>query len=155
MVVVRQNFSRGPKRGGSGGVGVNTIIDSVQQEDPRFSNPAVPKPYPIVMSGLTGTSCTTPLEICFCDIDKLSFRKPQWREDRLLSKGCGSFGHLASPDAQLNSARDYPLRSCDVRALCKWIPWTIIRRRADLGRLLLRGLVSIHRKTRLPKTYRI
>jgi hypothetical protein len=32
-VVVRQEFSRGPKRGGSGGVGVNTIIDSVQQED--------------------------------------------------------------------------------------------------------------------------
>jgi hypothetical protein len=33
-LVVRQNFSRGPKRGGSGGVGVNTMIDSVQQEDP-------------------------------------------------------------------------------------------------------------------------
>src|ERR1700686_2443949 len=60
-----------------------------------------------------GTSCTTPLEICFCDIDKLSFRKPQRREDLLLSKGCGSFGHLASPDAQVNSALDYPLRSCD------------------------------------------
>jgi len=30
--VVRQNFSRGPKRGGSGGVGLNTIIDSVQRE---------------------------------------------------------------------------------------------------------------------------
>jgi hypothetical protein len=31
----RQNFSRGPKRGGSGGVGVNTIVDSVQQEARR------------------------------------------------------------------------------------------------------------------------
>src|SRR4029077_9344809 len=60
-----------------------------------------------------GTSCTTPLEIFFCDIDKLSFRKPQRRGDLLLSKGCGSFGHLASPDAQVNSALDYPLRSCD------------------------------------------
>ena len=60
-----------------------------------------------------GTSCTTPLEIFFCDIDKLSFRKPQRREDLLLSKGCGAFGHLASPDAQVNSALDYPLRSCD------------------------------------------
>ena len=60
------------------------------------------------------TSCTTPLEILFCDINnKLSFRKPQRREDLLLSKGCGSFGHLASPDAQVNSALDYPLRSCD------------------------------------------
>jgi hypothetical protein len=29
-----KNFSRGPKRGGSGGIGVNTMIDSVQQEDP-------------------------------------------------------------------------------------------------------------------------
>ena len=37
--VVRQNFSRGPKRGGSGGVGVNTIIDSVQQEDPKRASP--------------------------------------------------------------------------------------------------------------------
>ena len=60
-----------------------------------------------------GTSCTTPPEIFFCDIDKLSFRKPQRREDLLLSKGCGSFGHPASPDAQVNSALDYPLRSCD------------------------------------------
>ena len=60
-----------------------------------------------------GTSCTTPLEIFFCDIDKLSLRKPQGRGDLLLSKGCGSFGHLASPDAQVNPARDYPLRSCD------------------------------------------
>ena len=33
--VVRQNFSRGPNWGGSGGAGVNTIIDSVQQEDPK------------------------------------------------------------------------------------------------------------------------
>jgi hypothetical protein len=33
----------------------------------------------------------------------------------LLSKGCGSFGHLASPDAQVNSALDYTLRSCDAR----------------------------------------
>src|SRR5258708_38676099 len=40
-----------------------------------------------------GNSCTTPLEIFFCDIDKLSFRKPQRREDLLLSKGCGSFGY--------------------------------------------------------------
>jgi hypothetical protein len=37
--VVHQNFSRGPKRGGSGGVGVNTIIDSVQQEDPKRASP--------------------------------------------------------------------------------------------------------------------
>jgi hypothetical protein len=36
--VVRQNFSRGPKRDGSGGVGVNTIIDSVQ-EDPKRASP--------------------------------------------------------------------------------------------------------------------
>src|SRR6202140_4161462 len=65
-----------------------------------------------------GTSCTTPLEIFFFDIDKLSFRRPQRREDLLLSKGCGSFGHLASPDAQVNSTQvssafDSPLRSCD------------------------------------------
>ena len=33
------NFSRGPKRGGSGGVDVNTIIDSVQQEDPETASP--------------------------------------------------------------------------------------------------------------------
>ena len=39
MAVVRQNFSRGPKRGGSGGVGVNPIIDSVQQEDPKRASP--------------------------------------------------------------------------------------------------------------------
>src|SRR6202040_3530233 len=58
-----------------------------------------------------GTSCTTPLEISFGDIDKLSFRKPQRREDLLRSKGCGSFDHLASPHTQVNSARDYPLRS--------------------------------------------
>jgi hypothetical protein len=39
-LVVRQNFSRGPTRtGGSGGVGVNTIIDSVQQEDPKRAIP--------------------------------------------------------------------------------------------------------------------
>jgi hypothetical protein len=31
--VVRQNFSQGPKRAVFGRVGVNTIIDSVQQED--------------------------------------------------------------------------------------------------------------------------
>jgi hypothetical protein len=31
--VVRQNFSHGPKRAVLGRVGVNTIIDSVQQED--------------------------------------------------------------------------------------------------------------------------
>jgi len=37
--VVRHNFSRGSKRGGSGGVGVNTIIDSVQQEDPKRASP--------------------------------------------------------------------------------------------------------------------
>jgi integrase len=37
--VVRQNFSRGPKRDGSGGVGVNTIVDSVQQEDPKTASP--------------------------------------------------------------------------------------------------------------------
>ena len=40
------------------------------------------------------------------------------REDLLLSQGCGSFGHLASPDSQLNAARAYPLWSCDAtRAL--------------------------------------
>ena len=33
--VVRQNFSRGPNRGGSGRAGVNTTIDSAQQEDPK------------------------------------------------------------------------------------------------------------------------
>ena len=33
--VVRQNFSRGPKRGGSGGVGVNTIIDSYSKKTLR------------------------------------------------------------------------------------------------------------------------
>jgi hypothetical protein len=44
-----------------------------------------------------GTSCTTPLEIFLCGIDKLSFRKAQSREDLLLSKECGSFGHIASP----------------------------------------------------------
>jgi len=33
-----------------------------------------------------GTSCTTPLDIRFCDIDKLSFRNPQRREDLLLNK---------------------------------------------------------------------
>jgi len=38
-VVVRQNFSRGPKRSGSGGVGVNRIIDSIQQEDPERAGP--------------------------------------------------------------------------------------------------------------------
>jgi hypothetical protein len=32
-------LSRGSKRGGSGGVGVNTIIDSVQQEDPKEASP--------------------------------------------------------------------------------------------------------------------
>jgi hypothetical protein len=37
--VVRQNFGRGPKPGGSGGVGVNTIIDSVQQGDPKRASP--------------------------------------------------------------------------------------------------------------------
>src|SRR6516164_129378 len=36
---VRQNFSRGPKRGGSGGAGVNTIINSVQQGDPKRASP--------------------------------------------------------------------------------------------------------------------
>ena len=65
-----------------------------------------------------GNSCTTPLEIVFCDIDKLSFRKLQRREDLLLSKGCGSFGHLASPDAQVNSALEYPLGSCDACEQC-------------------------------------
>jgi len=39
-----------------------------------------------------GISCTTPLEVCSCDIDKLSFRKLNWREDFSLSKECGSFG---------------------------------------------------------------
>src|SRR5438445_13322371 len=40
-----------------------------------------------------GTSCTTPLEIFLCDINKLSFRKLHWRGDLLLSKGRGSFAH--------------------------------------------------------------
>jgi hypothetical protein len=53
--VVRQNFSRGPKRGGSGGVGVNTLIDSVQQEGLKRASPVrseraytkdQPKAYP-------------------------------------------------------------------------------------------------------------
>lgn len=40
-----------------------------------------------------GASCTTPLEIFLCDIDRLSFRgPPRWREDLLLSKGCWPFG---------------------------------------------------------------
>jgi hypothetical protein len=39
FLVVYQNSSRGPKRGGSGEVGVNTIIDSVQQEDPKRASP--------------------------------------------------------------------------------------------------------------------
>jgi hypothetical protein len=34
-----QNFSQGPKRGGSGGEGVNTIIGSVQQEDSERASP--------------------------------------------------------------------------------------------------------------------
>jgi hypothetical protein len=37
--VVRQNFSRDPKRGGSGGVVVITIIDSVQRDDPERASP--------------------------------------------------------------------------------------------------------------------
>src|SRR6202040_261829 len=39
-----------------------------------------------------GTSCTTPLESFFCDINKLPFRKPRRREDLLLRKGSRSFG---------------------------------------------------------------
>src|SRR6266404_7811434 len=54
-----------------------------------------------------------------------------------------------------------PLRPPDLSGVrspllrCKRIPWTIIRRRADLGRLLLRGLVSIHQKTDHPMTCKI
>ena len=70
-----------------------------------------------------GTSCTTPLEIFFCDIDTLSFRKPERREDFLRSKGCGSFSHLAGPDAKVNSALDY--------LHCGRVPAT--RKLADLG----------------------
>jgi hypothetical protein len=36
-----------------------------------------------------------------------------------------------------------------------WDLWTAIRRRVDSGHLLLKGLVSIHRKTRHPMTCRI
>jgi hypothetical protein len=36
-----------------------------------------------------GTSCTTPLEIFFCDIDKLVFRKPQRRAVRKLTPSSG------------------------------------------------------------------
>src|SRR3984957_15722718 len=54
--------------------------------------------HPSAFFKSAGSSCTTPPEIFFCDIDRLSSRKPQRREDLLLSKGCGSFGHLASPD---------------------------------------------------------
>src|SRR6202040_2327021 len=53
-----------------------------------------------------GTSCTTPLEIFFRDMDKLSFRKPQRAGDLLLGKGCRC-GHLAGPETELNSALDY------------------------------------------------
>jgi hypothetical protein len=41
----------------------------------------------------------------------------------LLSKGYGSFGRLASPDAQVNSARDYPLRSWAKRKLLADPSW--------------------------------
>jgi hypothetical protein len=51
-------------------------------------------------------------------------------------------------------------RLCDLPGVwppllrCQWT-WTVIHRRVDSGRLLLRGLVSIHRKTCHPMTYRI
>jgi hypothetical protein len=38
-----------------------------------------------------GIWCTTPLEVFFCDIDELSFRTLQRREN--LRKGCGAFGY--------------------------------------------------------------
>jgi hypothetical protein len=67
-------------------------------------------------SGLSVPFFNKLLEIFFCDIDKLSSRRPKRREDLLPNKGCGSFGHLASPDAQLNSALGHPWRSCDAQA---------------------------------------
>jgi len=56
-----------------------------------------------------GTSCTTPLEIFFCDIDKLSFRKPQWRRSLAEQNMCGSFGH-----GDVLTLRISP-RSCDAK----------------------------------------
>jgi hypothetical protein len=95
--------------------------------------------------------CTTPLEIFFCDIDKLAFRKPQQREDLLLSKECGSFGHSASPDAQINSALDYPLRSCDGQPgsyqLARWVRKHVRKLRLERGlsQEKLAELANLHR----------
>src|SRR5450755_137564 len=63
-----------------------------------------------------GTSCTTPLEIFFGDIDKLSFPKLQRHEDLLLSKECGSFGHGEVLTLRLTRCFDYPLWSYDARS---------------------------------------
>jgi hypothetical protein len=101
-----------------------------------------------------GTSCTTPLEILFCDINnKLSFCKPQRREDVLLSKGCGSFGHLASPDAQVNSTLDYPLgRVTRHSSIASWK--RLLRAASELcpsGRRLVRSHRQRCRFTRTPE----
>jgi hypothetical protein len=45
--------------------------------------------------------------------------------------------------------------TCPFTADVRVHSWTTIRRRADSERLLLRGLVSSHRKTRHPMTCRI
>ena len=45
--------------------------------------------------------------------------------------------------------------TCPFTADVRMHSWTTIRRRADSERLLLRGLVSSHRKTRHPMTCRI
>src|SRR5262245_9208092 len=55
-----------------------------------------------------GTSCTTPLETFFCDIDKLSFGKLHLREYLSLGEGCGAF--------------DRPCKSTPVRLAKKAIP---------------------------------
>jgi len=52
-----------------------------------------------------GTSCITPLEIFFFDIDKLSFRKLHRREDLAEQRMC-VVRPWRRPDAQDNSALD-------------------------------------------------
>jgi hypothetical protein len=64
-----------------------------------------------------GISCTTPLEIFFCDTDGLSFRKLQGRGDLLLSKGCEWFGHGEVLRLRLTQRFDYPLRSFSRQAV--------------------------------------
>jgi hypothetical protein len=71
----------------------------------------------------------------------------------LLSKGCGSFGHLASPDPQVNSALDYPFQSYDATEVgprgqldakrpnrCGGVPGQIPRCRETLINLWIRGV---------------